>query len=80
MGEKELGNGAPSRELVGAVEAALTERGGAGRSPPAQRSGRNREPGAEACAHPLEYDGNGFPTPQRIASFHVRVSRLLRGA
>jgi hypothetical protein len=37
------------------------------------RRGRNRAGGS----HPLEYDANGFPVPQRNSSFVRRVARLL---
>jgi hypothetical protein len=67
------------RALVRAVEAALNETTSAGRYRPARRDERGFEAAAEERAHPLEYDRNGFPAPQRVASFGVRVRRLIRG-
>jgi hypothetical protein len=55
------------RELGGAVAAAL----------------KLREPTATVTARtadrprPLEFDGNGFPIPQRMPSVVTRVGRLL---
>jgi hypothetical protein len=68
------------RALARAVEAALNEMNSAGRYRPARRDERDFEPDAEERPHPLEYDRNGFPAPQRVASFGVRVRRLIRGA
>jgi hypothetical protein len=62
------------RELERAVEAALEETDGAGRL----RLVQNDAPDAAERAHPLEYDRNGFPSPQRVASFGERVRRLIR--
>jgi hypothetical protein len=68
------------RDLARAVEAALVEAKGNERYQLAQREARNGKPGAEERAHPLEYDRNGFPAPQRLPSFRVRVRRLITGA
>jgi hypothetical protein len=75
-GGREMGDQAQRRELERAVEAALNETEGAGRYRLAQRDAR----GVEERAHPLEYDRNGFPAPQRVASFGVRVRRLIGGS
>jgi hypothetical protein len=68
------------RAVARAVEAALNETNGARRYRPARRDERDFEGAAEERAHPLEYDRNGFPAPQRVASFGVRVRRLIRDA
>ena len=40
-----------------------------------RRARRGRDP--IVAGHPLEYDENGFPLPQRNSSFLERVTRLL---
>jgi hypothetical protein len=72
------------RELSRAVEAALDEMQGAERYRLAQREVRkgnsgNGESGNGERPHPLEYDENGFPAPQRLASFGERIRRLISG-
>jgi hypothetical protein len=67
------------RELERAIEAALVEVQGAERYRLAQREATNGRARAEERAHPLEYDRNGFPAPQRLASFGERVRRLITG-
>ena len=71
---------AQRRERVRAVEAAVLEQKGAERYREAQRQATNGKRAAEERSHPLEYDRNGFPAPQRIASFAVRVRRLITGS
>jgi hypothetical protein len=71
---------AQRRERVRVVEAVLREQQGAERYWLNQREATNGKRAAEERAHPLEYDRNGFPTPQRIATFAVRVRRLITGA
>ena len=41
-----------------------------------QREAR-RGKDSTGAGHPLEYDDNGFPLPQRDSSFLERVARLL---
>ena len=68
------------RELRRAVEAVLDDVNSAERYQLAQREMRMGRAGAEERPHPLEYDANGFPTPQRLAGFGARVRRLITGA
>jgi hypothetical protein len=68
------------RELIRAVEAALDDIQGAERYRLAQREVRKGRAGTDGRPHPLEYDSNGFPTPQRLGSFAERIRRLITGA
>ena len=70
-----MADSARTRELARAIEAALADSMGTERYRPAQREVRSGE-----RAHPLEYDRNGFPTPQNLDSFRVRVRRLITGS
>jgi hypothetical protein len=65
------------RDLIDALEAALSEQVGAERYQRKQRRATRR--GAEAMdrPRPLEFDRNGFPVAQRTPSFVTRVARLL---
>jgi hypothetical protein len=67
------------RRLERAIEAALVEAKGAERYRLAQHEATNGRAGAVERAHPLEFDRNGFPAPQRLASFADRVRRLITG-
>jgi hypothetical protein len=75
-----MGNEARKRSLARAVEAALNETDGAGRYRLSRSEASGMDVTAEERAHPLEYDRNGFPAPQRTASFGVRVRRLIGGS
>jgi hypothetical protein len=55
---------------------ARRDRLGAERYRQRQRDVRRGRP-PTGGAHPLEYDENGFPLPQRNSSFIERVARLL---
>jgi hypothetical protein len=78
---REIGNdSARTRELARAVEAALLEVQGAERYAQAQRDRRDGRARSEERPHPLEFDRNGFPTPQRLGSFRARVRRLISGS
>jgi hypothetical protein len=68
------------REMIRAVEAALDEVKGAERYRLSQREIRRGRMTADERPHPLEYDENGFPAPQRVASFTSRIRRLITGA
>jgi hypothetical protein len=67
------------RELIRAVEAALDEVNGAERYRLSQREMRKGKADGDGRPHPLEYDSNGFPAPQPLASFGERVRRLIAG-
>jgi hypothetical protein len=68
------------RELIAAVEAALDEVKGAERYELAQREARSGKARSDGRPHPLEYDANGFPTQQSLATFGARVRRLITGS
>jgi hypothetical protein len=66
------------RELGDALAAALDDQAGAERYRRYQREARNgTRVRAAGGARPQEFDGRGFPVPQRSASFVERVARLL---
>ena len=67
-------------DLARVIEAALNEADGPERYRLAQRELRDVDPAVDERAHPLEFDRNGFPAPQRVASFGVRVRRLITAA
>jgi hypothetical protein len=67
------------RELFRAVEAALDEAKGAERYRLSQREMRKGKADGDGRPHPLEYDSNGFPAPQRLAGFGERIRRLIAG-
>ena len=75
-----MADSARTRELARAIEAALADSMGAERYGQAQREVRSGRARTGERPHPLEYDRNGFPTPQNLDSFRVRVRRLITGS
>ena len=72
-----MGDQAQARELGQSLRAGLSEQAGATRYEHYQqglRRGAGRRPDGP---HPQEFDANGFPVPQRNASFLERVATLL---
>jgi hypothetical protein len=62
-------------DLLNALNAALSERAGAGTGQRAQRQPRRAAGSAPERPRPLEFDANGFPVTQRSSSFITRVAR-----
>jgi hypothetical protein len=71
-------NGRPrQRNLGDAPAAVLEEQQGADSYRRRQRQVTRGKAEPSDRPRPLEFDGNGFPVPQRIPSFVTRVARLL---
>ena len=68
---------ARQHELVGALEAALSEQTGAERYRALAAAGEAREARRVDRPRPIEFDRNGLPVAQRSQSFVTRVARLL---
>jgi hypothetical protein len=64
-------------DLLGALEAALSEQAGAEAYRRSQRQVRRAGRRTPDSPGPLEFDANGFPISQRSPSFAARVARLL---
>jgi hypothetical protein len=68
---------AQERTLGQSLRAALSEQAGAARYEQYQQEIRGGARGRPDGPRPREFDENGFPLPQRNASFLERVTRLL---
>ena len=72
-----MGDQTQERELGQSLRAALSEQAGAARYEEYQQGIRRGTGRRSHGPHPREFDANGFPMPQRNASFLERVARLL---